>query len=222
MGDPGLLAPLILPRRRSSADAAYPICVPHILDPITDEQIVRLTGVPTIVRPGIPASEAALVEVIDEIAHASFVLAGSLHAAILAAAYGVPFAFLDTGHVDVPFKWRDFAASVAIQPVFVRNMSEGLELYQDAHVKTIQLPKLRPILDVCPFGVRASALVHATAIDQNADVEEFRALMLKLDELESTGPCTVLKDHGGQTGLRTDDDSREHLSIKRLIKRLLG
>lgn len=159
LGDPGLLAPLLHPppRRRKGGT----LCVVHLLDPQPLDDIARMTGADRVVRAGITGTQAALGQMLDAIAGADFVLCGALHAAIVAAAYGVPFAFFDSGYVDVPFKWRDFAASVGIAPVFATTLAQGRTIHADSIRPHYRPPPLTPILAVAPFAVRHAMLACA-------------------------------------------------------------
>jgi hypothetical protein len=64
-------------------------------------------------------------EAVVRIAGAEFVLTGSLHGAILAQAYGIPWAAYDDGYVDAPPKWNDWAAYLGIRIEFIETLSEG-------------------------------------------------------------------------------------------------
>ena len=132
------------------------MCIPDIQDVKSDQELLALSGAQHVLRPSIEASETALRTILDEIAAADFVLTGSLHGAIVACAYGRPFAFWNSGHIDVPFKWHDFAASVGIPAVFVTTLDEGRRVYETELAPRLTLPALA-ILDVCPFQVRPSA-----------------------------------------------------------------
>jgi hypothetical protein len=68
---------------------------------------------------------------VDQIAGASFILAGSLHAAILAQAYGVPWAAYFDGYVDAPPKWLDWGDYLGIKINFVRDLEEGREWWAE-------------------------------------------------------------------------------------------
>lgn len=71
-----------------------------------------------------------IVETIQQISGARFVLAGSMHAAIIAHAYGVPFALMNSNYIDCPPKWFDWLASIEKgPPIFVNNVREGREWY---------------------------------------------------------------------------------------------
>src|ERR1700722_9376909 len=114
IGDPGLLIPYVYTPKPSKVFAHKTICVPHFLDTKSDEALLAMSGCEAILRPNLPSSTACISSFIDALAGAQFVLAGALHAAIVAHAYGRPFAYFDSGYIDVPFKWADFAASIDI------------------------------------------------------------------------------------------------------------
>lgn len=67
---------------------------------------------------------------VERIAGATFVLTGSLHGAILAQAYGVPWAAYDDGYVDAPPKWLDWAAYLGITIAFVTTLAAGRQWWQ--------------------------------------------------------------------------------------------
>jgi hypothetical protein len=74
-----------------------------------------------------------VISLAQKISGARFVLAGSLHAAIIAHCYDVPFALLDTGFVDCPFKWWDWLNSVGVTDVqWVDNVIDGRAWYRSA------------------------------------------------------------------------------------------
>lgn len=75
-------------------------------------------------------SVSDIIEVVEKISGARFVLTGSLHAAIVAHAYKVPFALLGADYINCPAKWGDWLASEGLgEPVWVSNLSEGREWY---------------------------------------------------------------------------------------------
>ena len=160
LGDPGLLLPLLRPAAPATGRT---LCVPHCNDPAEREALLALSGADELALP-LVADLSALEQLIDRISGASFVLAGSLHAAIVACAYGVPFGFWDSGFVDVPFKWRDFAASVGASSAFSRNVAQARERYEGFRLQ-LQRPPLSGILGCCPFAVRPEVLLRAIALD---------------------------------------------------------
>lgn len=148
--DPGLLIPVLHEPPPPAPGNRQSICVPHFLEKRNDGDLLRETGVDRIVRPNIAARRTALCGVIDTIAHADFVMAGALHAAIVAAAYGVPFAYYDSGYIDVPFKWRDFAASIGISTIFTKSLPEAHEVHARDIKPAMRLPLLAPLVQAAP------------------------------------------------------------------------
>jgi GT2 family glycosyltransferase len=165
IGDPALLLPLLHAPDPDVDTRGKSICIPHIDEPKLDSWLLKHTGVDRIIRPSIAASREALTKFIDEIAASDFVLAGSLQAAIVACAYDRPFCFFDSGHLDVTFKWRDFAASIGIGAFFARNMVEGRRIYEDLIRPQLNKPLLFPILAVAPLQVRTDLLIEAARRD---------------------------------------------------------
>lgn len=106
------------------------LVVRHIMDDTetTPNTIHQLKADATF-RPSVE-DRTDIVEFTQKISGARFVLAGAMHAAIVAHAYGVPFALLNSAYIDCPPKWEDWLASVNLgSPVFVDNVIEGREWY---------------------------------------------------------------------------------------------
>lgn len=168
LGDPGILAPLFHPPRSHPETQGRTVCIPHIHDLRSHEELLTLAGTDTLIHPEIESSESAMHDILDRIASADFVLSASLHGAIIACAYGRPFAFWDNGHLDVPFKWDDFASSIGIEARFARSLDEGRKLYAEIG-SGIKIPPLAPLLETCPFTPQPAALLRALAHDQRGD-----------------------------------------------------
>jgi hypothetical protein len=181
MGDPGLLAPLFHQPSRHAATAGKAIAIPHIHDGRPQDRLLALSGAEVLVHPEVEASERAMRDILDRIASADFVLTASLHGAIIAAAYRRPFAFWDNGHLDVAFKWSDFAGSVGIEARFAANLDEGRRLHAEQAL-LIRLPRLTPILDICPFQPKPAALLRALAHDGAGNAETLLAAAAIIDE----------------------------------------
>lgn len=165
LGDPGLLAPLFHAPAPAPSTAGRVICIPHIHDTKDDAALLAISGAELVLRPQVEASEPALRRILDQIAGARFVLTASLHGAIIACAYRVPFAFWDNGHVDIVFKWEDFAGSVGIPATFVSRADQGRALYDEVLAPALRRPPMTPILDVCPFAICPQVLVQALMRD---------------------------------------------------------
>lgn len=89
-------------------------------------------------------------DAIAQIAGASFVLTGSLHGAILAQAYGVPWAAYDDGFVDAPAKWGDWAAYLGVDLAFVQTLAQGQQWWQ-RHGRQGRLRDLTALLHAFPY-----------------------------------------------------------------------
>lgn len=184
LGDPGLLAPLFHKPKLSSKTAGKTICIPHIHDTKSDEMLIEIAGTDVLIRPEIEASEHEMRNILDCIASAKFVLTASLHGAIIAAAYKRPFCFWDNGHIDILFKWHDFAGSVNIPAVFARNLRQAEAVWEAKVAPVIVLPSLADILDVAPFVPRPSSILRAKGYDMG-EADKFAGIAAMFDELPS-------------------------------------
>ena len=161
-GDPALLLPaLYTPRPALSAGRS--VCIPHFWDDRTDAEQLVMSGCEQVLRPNLPNSRRRLLEMVDAIAASDFVLSASLHGAIVAAAYGRPFAFWDNGRLDVPFKWRDTAALLDMPAVFASDLATGRSIHRDQIAPTLRIPPLSPLLFNAPFPLRPEAVLRVLA-----------------------------------------------------------
>jgi hypothetical protein len=165
IGDPGLLLPGLYPAATRGNGLGQVLLVPHFSDKRTDAELLTITGCEAILRPNIPNDPAAVLQFIDELLAADFVLSASLHAAIVAAAYGCPFAFWDSGNINVPFKWADFAASVGIPSAFQSRIDEARRHYVERVRPALHIPVLWPLLTVAPLAVRPDAFIKIVNMD---------------------------------------------------------
>lgn len=165
LGDPGLLTPLVVAPSPDCETFGKTICMPHMHDPRDGAELLAQSGCDMLVSPAVAATERDLIHLIRKIACADFVLTGSLHGAILAAAYRRPFAYWNTGFIDIEFKWRDFSASADIDAVFVRDLAEGRRLYAEKTAAQLRLPRLSSLLAVSPFAPKVSAVMAALRHD---------------------------------------------------------
>ena len=166
VGDPALLLPALhraagLWQRSGSQN----LIVPHFHDKRSDTELLALTGCCEVLRPNIPNDLTAISEFIDIVAAADFVLCGAMHAAIVAAAYGRPFAFWDSGDIDLPFKWQDFAASIGIPCAFQPDLTTARAYYETAVGPAIRIPVMWPLLVASPLPVRPDAFANVVAMD---------------------------------------------------------
>ncbi|MGU3493196.1 glycosyltransferase [Xanthobacteraceae bacterium A53D] len=160
IGDPGLLVPALYRPLEDPRVTGHALCVPHFHDTRGDDELIAVTGATRILRPNIPKDLREIEVFIDTLTSADFVLCGSLHAAILAAAYGRPFAYWESGCVDLPFKWQDFSASVGIDCIFCPDVASGRAAYEQQIRAALKLPALWQLLAAAPFPVRPEALIR--------------------------------------------------------------
>lgn len=187
LGDPGLLVPIIHSPRVHSLTNGRTLCIPHFEDPKTSENLFSASGADILVSPIVDANEQSLRELLDKITSADFVLTGSLHAGIIAFAYGRPFAFWESGHIDIPFKFQDFLSSIGASCSFARNLAEGREIYQEEIASKAKKLPLAPILEVCPFIPKPGAILRALAYDGVASAESLEEVATSFDNFDVLG-----------------------------------
>jgi len=163
LGDPGLLLPLLQPTPLQRHGRT--VCITHFNEKRPPSELRAETSADEVVTAAIAPRMDAIRSMIDQIAGPGFILSGSLHGAIAACAFGVPFAFYDSGYIDVPFKWRDFAASVGVPCAFASSVQEGQALYRDKIAPALRVPPLLPILMQSPFSVVPEVLIKALRTD---------------------------------------------------------
>lgn len=193
LGDPALLIPYLYPRGKIFHNRS--ILLPHIYRIHSrkaarcaaaagcDEQrttlvyaarsmetvrLINLKGILTDAWLWPNNREAGIYRVwstVDRIAGASFVLTGSLHGAILAQAYGVPWAAYSDGYVDAPPKWADWGAYLGVEINFVKNLREGQEWWGDLG-RYGRIRSLRPLVEAFPYiGVSPITQRFAASIE---------------------------------------------------------
>jgi hypothetical protein len=231
LGDPGLLAPLFHTPSKVPQYENRTVCVPHYLDIKPDAELLKISGADFILNPVIGATEEDLRHLLNIIATASFVLTASLHAAIIACAYGRPFAFWDNGHLDVPFKWQDFAESASLECKFVTNVAEGRKIYNDDIAPRLRIPPLSPILEICPFSVRPSALLRALSHDGRLRIEDAHSAAQALEDLDCFKPRTVYHLQDESARYRANHDRiqkwigvrllRAKRAVKKVVKKII-
>jgi hypothetical protein len=87
---------------------------------------------------------------VDRIVASSFVLAGALHAAIIAQAYGIPWAAWAGSKIDCPAKWLDWFDYLGIEGTHVSNRSEG-EAWWQRHGLHGKVRPLEPLIAAFPY-----------------------------------------------------------------------
>ena len=165
MGDPGLLLPALYSGKPHSKFVDKTICIPHFHDVRSDQALLEVCGADLVLRASIENTNEAIENFIDALTSASFVLSSSLHGAIVAAAYGRPFAFWDPGFVDLPTKWEDFARSIGICSKFVSDMAAARKHYESHIRPCIRIPSMMDVLSVAPYPLRPEALLRVMSYE---------------------------------------------------------
>jgi glycosyltransferase involved in cell wall biosynthesis len=185
VGDPALFLPALHTPKADPRFAGKAVCIPHFTDPRSDEELRAQTGCDEVFRPLIAPYAEDVVKIVDALVSARFVLAGAMHGAIVAAAYGVPFGYLDAEKIDCPFKWADFSASVGIPCVFHETLAAAMQHFEADIAPRLRIPSMWPMLCRAPTFVRPEGLLkvlrHELGRDGNADaaagVESFIAAL---------------------------------------------
>lgn len=214
MGDPGFLLPLLHKARRDARTRGRTICIPHILDARGEAELLAASGADLLVSPSIRGDDAHLRLLLDEIASADFVLTASLHGAVVAIAYGVPFAFWDNGHLDVPFKWNDLAASIGIDAHFARDVAGGRRDHAERFLPHYRPLKLAPLLAVCPFTINPAVMLRAMVADGLVTTEAAQAVDAAYVQVASVGPLAPTEQHRHSASERVGQRS-----LSRLVRR---
>ncbi len=171
IGDPGLLLPALYQPQVRKELLGVSVLVPHFLDQRDDMRLKELSGCEFILRPNLKNDLNEINKFVDCIISAEFVLCGSLHAAIVAAAYGKPFGFWDSGSIDLPFKWRDFSLSVSIPCEFHQTLVDAKYFYVKSIEEQIKIPILWPLLVSAPMAVRPEVLAKTIEFDIRRHVD---------------------------------------------------
>lgn len=151
MGDPALLLPMLIDIA-GHRSARRGILVPHIS---------HISGAPEVgcdqtVTMGVRQAGLTgrfttrdIVRRVRTIATAGFVLTGALHAAIIAQAYGVPWAAWRGPDVDCPAKWDDWAAYLGVDLQFASDRAAG-ERWWANHGSTGNVGDLTALVEAFP------------------------------------------------------------------------
>ncbi|MEE3624779.1 glycosyltransferase [Nitrospirillum sp. BR 11752] len=165
LGDTALVMPALYQPRLRAEFRGKSVCIPHFHDRRPDDELLAKSGCDLVLRPNIRNGAAAIYDFIDAVYSADFVLSASLHGAIIAAAYGRPFAYGNFGSIDLPLKWEDFARSVDIPCQFFDELAPARSFYQDQIKDCISIPSMWPALARAPFLIRYEALLQILAYE---------------------------------------------------------
>jgi hypothetical protein len=96
-------------------------------------------------------SDMGFFGLVDAICSSRFVLTGSLHCAIIAHAYGIPWAPLNDGYINLPAKWLDFGSSIGVRAGFCPNAAEGVGWWKQnaRHSREVDAERLIDVFLEC-------------------------------------------------------------------------
>ena len=140
LGDPALLVPsFYTPKPTSHEVRRYFL---HCGNQTTDDIDVDFPQQRTAEEP---------FRVIDAIVHSDFVFSEALHVAIIAQAYGIPWAWSFNRHALGVFKWFDWFASIDIAPrCFHHSESVDAQIWAEKPFKQAHPPPTDALLQAFP------------------------------------------------------------------------
>ena len=161
MGDPALLLPLLIDVA-DHRSARRGILVPHIshvsgAPEVGCDQTVTVGVRQAGLTGGFTTRD--IVRRVRTIATAGFVLTGALHAAIIAQAYGVPWAAWLGPDVDCPAKWDDWAAYLGVDLQFAADRAAGERWWAD-HGSAGQVGDLTNLIRSFPYDAIGVTAPH--------------------------------------------------------------
>jgi hypothetical protein len=152
IGDPAFLLPFLIQTSPAEAKSGTTF-VPHISQcKHTPELQALLTKsrCDRVLEPLIDPTPDSLENFVAELCSSSFILTNSLHGAILAQAYGVPFSYGTVGdYLNCPFKWKDHSSAISAAHLFAANLEQGRTLYRDNFSRALT-PDAARILEALP------------------------------------------------------------------------
>lgn len=155
LGDTGFLTPRIYQPRHDPEASGKVLWVPHFHH--ADPTEAELDGCPDFLvkRPAIPNTAEACEAFIDAITSARFVMANAMHAAVIALAYGIPFAFWSGSGINVPFKWADLTSAFGVELPFCERFGEAQAAFDRVRPdRAFARLDLAPLLAQAPYALR--------------------------------------------------------------------
>ena len=158
LGDPGFLLPLLFPMEKNKSLCKI-IYMPHHSNRNNINDKLRNLGAEKYID--IMFKKEEFWNKLKELISAKFVLTSSLHTAIVAHAYNVPWALclVNGESLNFPDKWRDLFEYLGIYNNFkiVKNYKEGLDWWKKVGSKA-KIPSLTPLINSFPYQVRNSKI----------------------------------------------------------------
>ena len=153
LGDSGLLVSRFLPIPACSGSAVLWASHLQSTSQVTDDFLAAIGSVDILNLMILPEEFEAACEMIR---NASIVITSALHPAVVAASYGVPFAFAWPPGVEPEFlgKYQDFCALLKIPFAMVGSEEEAWRWW-DAHGSRMVMPDLDGLLAAFPHNLFA-------------------------------------------------------------------
>jgi hypothetical protein len=141
IGDPAFLLPTLI--KPSTCLSNKPTTfLPHISQckgTYAAESLLLDSHCDRLLEPIIDPTPEALEKFVDDLCGSSFILTNSLHGAILAQAYGIPYSYGKVGgYLNCPFKWKDHSSVIGVECNFANHFNEAKDnySYNFAHGRT--------------------------------------------------------------------------------------
>lgn len=154
-GDPGFLMSLVFPIEKDPLKNNIIYIPHHSLDKNIAITETKNIGADKLID--IMIHKKDFWQKLREIISARFILTSSLHVAITAQSYGIPWAIhLAKGEkLNMPEKWRDVFEYLGMYPEFktVENYNEGLMWWKDIGSKG-EIPNLLPLIKSFPYPIK--------------------------------------------------------------------
>jgi succinoglycan biosynthesis protein ExoV len=152
IGDPAFLLPWLIHASPTKAKSGTTF-VPHISQCKStpgSETLLAESLCDRVLEPLIEPTSAALENFVADLCSSSFILTNSLHGAILAQGYGIPFSYGTVGdYLNCPFKWKDHSSTIGTDCLFAANLEQGEKLYRDNFSRALT-PDTARILHALP------------------------------------------------------------------------
>lgn len=164
VGDTAMLLPLLVKKAPATNKRIF---MPHILDPDRYHYHAEDLKVDQIIQPDVQDPQD-IYNIINALSGASFVLAGAMHAGIVAHAYNRPFGFFRREFVDCQHKYADFLSSIGVnqKTKFATDFSSA-QRWHKAQRSQFRPVRLRNILKYAPAKIKPKVIIQSAFFDAN-------------------------------------------------------
>lgn len=158
IGDTALALPVLVKKEKYTKKRIF---MPHAEDPNRLNYKPSDIGVDEILQPNV-SNTADVINIIKALSAADFVLAGAMHAGIVAHAYGVPFCFFKSIDSGARIKYKDFLSAItpSLEPKFAKDINEARQWY-NTNKLFLRPISVRKILKSAPYKIRKELMLKA-------------------------------------------------------------